>query len=126
MFSHQYTRQLSTSPPPFSVASYSSAYPAPDAVAYSMPYSTSPYHTIPTTLTPEMPSYAYLPPLSSTYPTTLPSLVPSMKSEYYAEEDLSPFGVGYAAIGGIEIPPPHAYADSNAHVRLPTRQPYYA
>ncbi|CAO2650464.1 Nn.00g017560.m01.CDS01 [Neocucurbitaria sp. VM-36] len=116
MFSHQYTRQLSTSPPPFSVASYSSAYPAPDAVAYSMPYSTSPYHTIPTTLTPEMPSYAYLPPLSSTYPTTLPSLVPSMKSsEYYAEEDLSPFGVGYAAIGGIEIPPPHAYADSTAH-----------
>lgn len=127
MFSHQYTRQLSTSPPPFSVASYSSAYPAPDAVAYSMPYSTSPYHSIPTTMTPEMPSYAYLPPpLSSAYPTTLPSLVPSMKSEYYAEEDLSPFGVGYAAIGGIEIPPPHAYADSTAHVRLPTRQPYYA
>lgn len=123
MFSHQYTRQLSTSPPPFSVASYSSAYPAPDSVAYSMPYSNSPYHTIPTTLTPEMPSYAYLPPLSSAYPTTLPSLVPSMKSEYYAEEDLSPFGVGYAAIGGIEIPPPHAYADS---VRLPSRQPYYA
>lgn len=127
MFSHQSYRQLSTSPPPFSVASYSSAYPAPDAVAYSMPYSTSPYHTIPTTLTAEMPSYAYLPPpLSSAYPTTLPSLVPSMKSEYYAEEDLSPFGVGYAAIGGIEIPPPHAYADSTAHVRLPNRQPYYA
>ncbi|KAF1930761.1 uncharacterized protein M421DRAFT_358176 [Didymella exigua CBS 183.55] len=117
MFSHQYTRQLSTSPPPFSVAQYSSTYPAPDAVAYSMPYTTnSPYHTIPTTLTPEIPSYAYLPPpLSSAYPTTLPSLVPSMKSEYYAEEDLSPFGVGYAAIGGIEIPPPHAYADHNAH-----------
>ncbi|KAF1837608.1 hypothetical protein BDW02DRAFT_543702 [Decorospora gaudefroyi] len=113
MFSHQYTRQLSTSPPPFSVASYSSAYPAPDAVAYSMPYSTSPYHTIPTTLTPEMPSYAYLPPPhSSSYSTGLPSLVPSVKSEYYAEEDLSPFGVGYAAIGGIEIPPPHSYADS--------------
>lgn len=128
MFSHQYTRQLSTSPPPFSVASYSSTYPAPDAVAYSMPYTTnSPYHTIPTTLTPEMSSYAYLPPpLSSTYPTTLPSLVPSMKSEYYADDELSPFGVGYAAIGGIEIPPPHAYADHNAHVRLPTRQPYYA
>jgi hypothetical protein len=128
MFSHQYTRQLSTSPPPpFSVASYST-YPAPDAVAYTMPYTTnSPYHSIPTTLTPEMPSYHYLPPpLSSTYPTTLPSLVPSMKSEYYAEEEFSPFGVGYAAIGGIEMPPPHAYADSTAHVRLPTRQPYYA
>ncbi|KAL6706519.1 hypothetical protein ACN47E_005458 [Coniothyrium glycines] len=115
MFSHQYTRVLSTSPPPFSVASYSSAYPAPDAGAYSLPYSTSPYHSIPTTLTPEIPGYAYLPPLSSTYPTTLPSLVPSMKSEYYADDDLGPFGVGYAAIGGIDIPPPHAYADSTAH-----------
>jgi hypothetical protein len=127
MFSHQYTRQLSTSPPPFSVASYST-YPAPESVAYTMPYTTnSPYHSIPTTLTPEMPSYHYLPPPhSSPYSTTLPSLVPSMKSEYYAEEDLSPFGVGYAAIGGIEIPPPHAYADSSAHVRLPTRQPYFA
>jgi hypothetical protein len=121
MFSHQYTRQLSTSPPPFSVQSYST-YPAPDAVTYSMPYTTtSPYHSIPTTLTPEMPSYAYLP---SPYPTTLPSLAPSVKSEYYPEEDLSPFGAGYAAMG-IEIPPPHGYADS-AHVRLPHRQPYYA
>lgn len=125
MFSHQYTRQLSTSPPPFSVASYST-YPAPD-VSYSMSYAGgSPYHTIPTTMTSEMPSYAYLPPLSSSYPTTLPSLVPSMKSEYYADEDTSPFGVGYAAIGGIEMPPPHAYADSSAHVRLPHRQPYFA
>ncbi|RYN83766.1 hypothetical protein AA0119_g564 [Alternaria tenuissima] len=114
MFSHQYTRQLSTSPPPpFSVASYSSAYPAPDAVAYSMPYSTSPYHTIPTTLTPEMPSYTYLPPPhSSSYSTGLPSLVPSMKNEYYADEDTSPFGVGYAAICGNDILPPHSYADS--------------
>lgn len=123
MFSHQYTRQLSTSPPPFSVA-YSSAYPAPDAVAYSMPYSASPYHTIPTTLTTDMPSYAYLPPPhSSSYSTGLPSLVPAMKTEYYAEEDMSPFGVGYAALGGIEIPPPHSYPHS---VRLPARQPYYA
>ncbi|KAH3918434.1 hypothetical protein HBI56_133420 [Parastagonospora nodorum] len=116
MFSHQYTRQLSTSPPPFSVASYST-YPAPESVAYTMPYTTtSPYHSIPTTLTSDMPSYHYLPPpLSSSYPTTLPSLVPSLKSEYYAEEDLSPFGVGYAALGGIDIPPPHAYPDSSAH-----------
>jgi hypothetical protein len=128
MFSQSSYRQLSTSPPPaFSVAPYST-YPAPDAVAYTMPYTTtSPYHSIPTTLTPEMPNYAYLPPpLSASYPTTLPSLVPSMKTEYYGEEDLSPFVGGYAAIGGIEIPPPHAYADSTAHVRLPNRQPYYA
>lgn len=124
MFSHQYTRQLSTSPPPFSVASYSSAYPAPETVAYAIPYSNPPYQSISTTLPTDMPNYAYLPPLSSTYPTTLPSLVPSVKSEYYADDDLGPFGVGYAAIGGMEMPPSHPYSEST--VRLPSRQPYYA
>ncbi|KAE8851663.1 hypothetical protein PTNB73_00679 [Pyrenophora teres f. teres] len=113
MFSHQYTRQLSTSPPPFSL-SYQSSYPAPDQVAsYSLPYSTSPYHTIPTTLSSELSSYTYLPPpQSSSYTPSLPSLVPSMKSEYYSEEEMSPFGVGYAAIGGIDIPSHHSYAES--------------
>ncbi|KAG9193947.1 hypothetical protein G6011_03982 [Alternaria panax] len=56
MFSHQYTCQLSTSPPPpFSIASYLSAHSAPDAVAYSMSYSTLPYHT------PEVQLYTGLP-----------------------------------------------------------------
>jgi hypothetical protein len=112
MFSHQYTRQLSTSPPPFSY----STYPAPEAAAYTMPYTTAtPYHSIASTATPEMPLYQpYLPPLSSAYPTTLPSLVHPMKSEYYAEEEISPFGVGYSAMAGLEIPH-QAYADSDAH-----------
>ena len=125
MFSHQYTRQLSTSPPPFSY----STYPAPDTAAYTVPYAAThaPYHSIPTTMTPEMPySTPYLPPLSAAYPTTLPSLAPTMKSEYYPDEEISPFGVGYAQIAGIDIPPPHAYADSDAHVKLPPRKHYYA
>ncbi|KAF2266980.1 hypothetical protein CC78DRAFT_531074 [Lojkania enalia] len=124
MFSHQYTRQLSTSPPPFSY----STYPAPDAAAYTVPYTATqaPYHSIPTTTTPEMPIYTpYLPPLSSAYPTTLPSLVHPMKSEYYAEEEISPFGVGYSAMAGLDIPP-HAYPESDAQVKLPPRKPYYA
>jgi hypothetical protein len=124
MFSHQYTRQLSTSPPPFSY----STYPAPDTAAYTVPYaaSTAPYHSIPTTTTPEMPMYTpYLPPLSSAYPTTLPSLVHPMKSEYYAE-DISPFGVGYSAMAGLEEIHHHAYPESDAHVKLPPRKPYYA
>ncbi|KAH7406356.1 hypothetical protein DE146DRAFT_676855 [Phaeosphaeria sp. MPI-PUGE-AT-0046c] len=80
-------------PQPYSVAPYST-HPAPE------PYTTnSPYHSIPTTLTPDMPSYHYLPPpLSSPYPTTLPSQVPSMKSEYYTEEGLSP--INMSRIGG--------------------------
>ena len=125
MFSHQYTRQLSTSPPPFSY----STYPAPDTAGYSGPYATThaPYHSIPVTTTPEMPVYGtYLPPLSSAYPTTLPSLVHPMKSDYYAEEEISPFGVGYATMAGIEIPPPHPYSDADPHVKLPPRKPYYA
>ncbi|KAF2739829.1 hypothetical protein EJ04DRAFT_508292 [Polyplosphaeria fusca] len=124
MFSHQYTRQLSTSPPPFSY----STYPAPDTAAYAVPYaaSTAPYHSIASTATPDMPIYTpYLPPLSSAYPTTLPSLVHPMKSEYYAE-DISPFGVGYSAMAGLEDIPHHAYPESNAHVKLPPRKPYYA
>lgn len=126
MFAHQWTRQLSTSPPPPFPVAYSSAYPAPDTVAYSMSYSTSPYHhTIPTTLTSDMPTYTYLPPPHSSPYSGLPSLVPSTKGEYYAEEDMSPFGVGYAAIGGIEIPPlHHSYADQVRH--HPARQAYYA
>jgi hypothetical protein len=118
MFSHQYTRQLSTSPPPFSY----STYPAPDAVSYAS-YAPA-YGGMPTTTTSEMPMYSsYLPPLSSAYPTTLPSLVQPIKGDFYGEDDLSPFSMSYATMAGIEIPAPHAY-DSDAHVRLPSK-PYY-
>jgi hypothetical protein len=80
-----------------------------------------------TTTAPEMPVYApYLPPLSSAYPTTLPSLVHPMKSEYYEDQDITPFGVGYATMAGIEIPPPHHYQEADPHVKLPSRKPYYA
>ncbi|KAF2813216.1 uncharacterized protein BDZ99DRAFT_460500 [Mytilinidion resinicola] len=119
MFSHQYTRQLSTSPPPFSY----STYPAPDAVSYA-PYAPA-YSGLPATTAPEMPMYSpYLPPLSSAYPTTLPSLVHPMKGDFYGEDDISPFSMSYATMAGIEIPAPHSYV-SDAHVRLPSK-PYYA
>ncbi|KAL5389972.1 hypothetical protein DPSP01_002030 [Paraphaeosphaeria sporulosa] len=115
MFSHQYTdRQLSTSPPPFSY----SAYPTPESAAYPVPYTTTatPYHSIPTTISPEMTTYAYLPPLSAAYPPTLPSLAPPMKSEYYQEDDIAnPFASGYQLMNSMEIPPPHAYPPSDAH-----------
>ena len=117
MFSHQYTRQLSTSPPPFFPA-----YPA------AIEYSTAPYHSLPaTTALPEV-SYGApsLPPphLSSAYPTyTLPSL------EYpkYNSNDISPFGAGLNQMyGPIEISPPLAYSEAEPHVNLPSRKPYYA
>lgn len=128
MFAHQYTRQLSTSPPPYSY----STYPAPETAAYSMPtpYAAShvPYHSLPTTTTPEMPVYStYLPPLSSAYPTTLPSLVQPIKNEYYDDNEISPFSVGYATMAGHEMPSTHHYyADSNPHVKLPPVKTPYA
>jgi hypothetical protein len=75
-----------------------------------------------------MPVYGtYLPPLSSAYPNTLPSLVHPIKSEYYDDNEISPFGAGYATMAGMEIPPPHHhYAESSPHVKLPPRKPYYA
>ncbi|KAF2461008.1 hypothetical protein BDY21DRAFT_334045 [Lineolata rhizophorae] len=109
MFSHQYTRQLSTSPPPFSY----STYPA-DPVAYAPYPPHTGYSSIPITTGAEMPFYpSYLPPLSSPYPTTLPSLAPA-KQEYYGEEEIAPFSMSYATMAGIDIPAPHSYQDSNA------------
>lgn len=100
--SSPYTTFSSSDLPSSLVAQYSSPYLSTNAVACSMPYATtSSDHMTPTTLapTPDTPSYSYSVPSSSqSCPATLPKLMPSMRSEYYAEEDLSPFGVGYAAI----------------------------
>jgi hypothetical protein len=82
------------------------------------------------TTTAEMTTYApYLPPISSPYHNTLPSLAQPVKSEYYAEEDIAtnPFASGYQLMGGntMEIPPPHAYPESDAHVKLPPRKSFH-
>ncbi|OCK83269.1 hypothetical protein K432DRAFT_379659 [Lepidopterella palustris CBS 459.81] len=122
MFSHQYTRQLSTSPPPFSY----STYPPPDAAAYAPYAQHAAFHTLPTTTTADLPIYSpYLPPLSSAYPTTLPSLVHPMKGDFYGEDEISPFSMSYATMAGIEIPATHSYQDSDVHVKLPSKH-YYA
>jgi hypothetical protein len=106
MFSHQYNRQLSASAPPDWRALYSSPYPAPNMrTNYPTTYRNgSWYQNIPRLTNLEMDPYAYPEPPPVLHPTKLPSLVPSMASEYYAEEDLSPFGIGYASIGGPDIP----------------------
>ncbi|KAF2088999.1 hypothetical protein K490DRAFT_38886 [Saccharata proteae CBS 121410] len=111
LFSQQHFRQLSTSPPPFSY----STYPAPDAANYA-PYSQhGQYGAIATTST-DMPVFApYLPPLTSAYPGTLPSMVHPVKPEYYGEEEISPFSMSYASMAGIDIPVSHSYQGSSAH-----------
>ncbi|KAH7114357.1 hypothetical protein B0J11DRAFT_540782 [Dendryphion nanum] len=113
LFSHQYTRQLSTSPPPFSY----STYPALD-------FPQAPYHSLPTTTTPEVtygaPSLPPPAPLSSAYPTyTLPSMVHyPLKAEYPTHDgDMSsPFSAGlHHMYGPIDIPPPHGYPETEPH-----------
>lgn len=121
MFSHQYTRQLSTSPPPFSY----SGYPA-ETATYSAPYSTAGYAAISSAAseTPMFSPTPYLPPISHshTFPSTLPAMgthpYPS-KPEYFAEDEMSPFTMSYASMAGIDMPQAQSYHNhSNVQVRF--------
>ncbi len=118
MFSHQYTRQLSTSPPP--PFSYSS-HPMPDPVMYaSYPQHTA-YRTMPAPHSDLTTQGQYPPPL----PTTLPGMMAmhsgSMKHEsLFAEDDLmTPFGMSFASMAGMDISTTQSYEDSNAQVNYP-------
>jgi len=111
MFTHQYTRQLSTTPPPFSY----STYPAETTYA---PYSQTLYHAVQHTNTPEMPLYTpYLPPLAQGFSPSLPSLMYPSKAEYFPQEEISPFSMSYASMAGIDIPAHHTYQEPSIHVR---------
>ncbi|KAF2094919.1 hypothetical protein NA57DRAFT_68442 [Rhizodiscina lignyota] len=112
MFSHQYTRQLSTSPPPFSYSGYPS-----ETVTYA-PYSHSSYGPI-SSAPSELPMFTpYLPPLahSNTYPAALPSVMypaAAAKQEFYPEDEMSPFSMSYASMAGIDIPQAQSYHDNH-------------
>ncbi|KAF2761995.1 hypothetical protein EJ05DRAFT_472932 [Pseudovirgaria hyperparasitica] len=120
LFAHQYTRQLSTSPPPYSYATY----PSHETVSYSTYPPPSAYQAGATADSGYTPPY--LPPLSSAYPNTLPSMVHPVKQEYYGEEVISPYSMSYASMAGIDIPAPLHYADSqhNPQVNLPKPHPH--
>lgn len=122
MFAHQYTRQLSTSPPPFSYSPYTMV---DSPQSYNYPANTT-YQSLASSISPELPSFpSYLSPLSTSgFSQTLPSLTQPIKHEYYGEEEISPFSMNYASLAGIEIPMHHAYHDvASAHVMLP--RPFY-
>lgn len=103
MFSQQYTRQLSTSPPPFSYPSL----PATEGLDYS---------TMATA------SYGGLPPAGMDmllYPATLASmpaaynqsnlLTPPIKPEFFADDEISPFSTSYANMAGVDVSAAYAY-----------------
>jgi hypothetical protein len=115
MFSHQYTRQLSTSPPPFS---YGTSYSSTDSSSYAQYPPHSGYHSVPLSSA-EVPSYhPYLPPIPQ-YANTYPGMMQPTKPDYYAEDEINPFSMSYASMAGIDIPAPQQYQGSDVHVIHP-------
>ena len=117
MFSHQYTRQLSASPPPSFTYSQ---YPGSEAPPIQAPYPQhAPFHTLPAPY-PDFPSQQplYLPPLPLTRPGYENAPV---KSEYSNNEDMiNHFNLSYpTSMGGIEVPTTQSYTDPNAYVNSP-------
>lgn len=95
MFSQSYTRQLSTSPPPFSYAGLPST-----GAAYGYNQATT-YCSLPNT-TVDMPLYhqSYLPPTEHTYGMPTPAI--KQEQAFYFDDDQSPFAASYAAISGVD------------------------
>jgi hypothetical protein len=119
MFSQQYTRQLSTSPPPFSYSTYPS-----DPLTYSSYSQQMPYSNLSSTCA-DMPLFPspYLPPLSSSISTTLPSMDYPIKQESYLDSEIMPFSLNYG-MAGIDISTAQSYSDSNPHVIHPSHSSF--
>ncbi|KAK3114541.1 hypothetical protein LTR53_007033 [Teratosphaeriaceae sp. CCFEE 6253] len=93
MFSQTYTRQLSTSPPPFSYAGLPST-----GATYGYTQ-TATYCSLPTTGV-EMPLYPqYLPPADHAYGMHTSAI--KQEPAFYFDDDQSPFAASYAAISGV-------------------------
>jgi len=118
MFSRQYTRQRSVSPPP----SFTYSYPAPDPPIHAPYPQHAPFISLPAPYSDYQGQPLYLPPL----PVTLPSMssydnVASKPGNPYTEDDFaSHFSMNYSAsMNGIEVPTSQSYADSNSYVNNP-------
>ncbi|KAE9963754.1 hypothetical protein BLS_008940 [Venturia inaequalis] len=101
MFAHQYTRQLSTSPPPFTYSSYE------QPLAYSGYSQELPYSTLSSSCGEMLPFPAYMQPLSSSIPTTLGGMDYHIKQEPLFDTEINPFNMNYASIAGIDLNAAH-------------------
>lgn len=117
MFAHQYTRQLSTSPPPFTYSSYE------QPLAYSGYSQELPYSTMSSSCGEMLPFQAYLQPLPSPIPTTLGGMDYPIKQEPLFDTEVNPFNMNYTCMAGIDLNAAQSYTDSSPHVILPS-QPY--
>jgi hypothetical protein len=97
MFSQQYTRQLSTSPPPFSYASMTGNEANANYATYSQPHA---YCNMPPTM--DIPLYpSYIQPMHQAYGNGIAT--PPIKQEFYAEDEVNPFSMSYASITGVDV-----------------------
>jgi hypothetical protein len=97
MFSQQYTRQLSTSPPPFSYASMAGTESHAGYPSYSQ---STAYCNMPQTM--DIPLYhSYMQPMHQAYPNGIAT--PPIKQEFYAEDEINPFSMSYASIAGVDV-----------------------
>ncbi len=113
MFSQQYTRQLSTSPPPFSYGSFSNT----DSSNYSHHSSNAQYCGM-TGSGMDMPLYPqYYQPMQQSYQPVVPSMTsPPVKQEYYNDDEMNPFSMSYASIAGVDVSSAQSYQDLAAYV----------
>ncbi|KAF2722810.1 hypothetical protein K431DRAFT_39396 [Polychaeton citri CBS 116435] len=130
MFSQQFTRQISTSPPPFS---YSSTAPGVDSFNYAA-YPQASYCGVQPNL--DMPLYPqYLPTVSSSHmnePRGMMAAPQPVKQEFFADDDMSPFSMSYASMAGVDVATAQSYQDlaayvsSRSHIQQPLSQPMQA
>lgn len=117
MFSRQYTRQRSVSPPP----SFTYSYPAPDPPIHAPYPQHAPFISLPAPYSDYQSQPLYLPPL----PVTLPSMssydgvTSKAGGNAYSEDDFASQFYS-ASMNGIEVPTSsQSYADSNSYVNNP-------
>jgi hypothetical protein len=107
MFSYQHTRQLSTSPPPFSYQ----AYPSIEQGQFAP--SMSNYMTYPIPVS----SSCMVPPATMAYQTSMPAII---KPEVYEEDDMNPFSLSYASMAGVDVASQFSYQTPTVHVSIPS------
>lgn len=96
MFSQQYTRQLSTSPPPFSYHSLATS----EGANYTAYPQSNAYCNMPHTM--DIPLYhSYVQPMHHAYPNGMAT--PPIKQEFYPDEEINPFSMSYASIAGVDV-----------------------
>ena len=107
MFSQQYTRQMSTSPPPFSYGTL----PSSESASYPTYSQTASYCAVPGSM--EMQYYPhYLPPIQQSYQHIVPSMTsPPIKQEYYHDDEMNPFSMSYATMAGVDVSADQSYPE---------------